>query len=416
MNSTDQGSRGGAARVFSVMLRGVLPFVVVFAGVLGAAQLIKTAPETRQKPRKQSATLVQTRRVAPSSEHAEVQVMGTVIAAKEIVLQPQVSGVIQELHPSLVPGGSIAAGEKIVTVDPADYEVAVRQAEASRARAEAQLQSAEFELDRVRQLEERQATNQKELDEARTARASALADVAAAEAALEQAKLDLSRTVLRAPFSCVVVEESVDIGSLVTPQTQLATLVGTDEYWVRTSIPVEQLRWIQIPARRDDAGSFVCITQRLGPDDTAEWSGRVVRLLGDLEPQGRMARVLVSVPNPLSELGNHPPLLIGSYVDVLITGRELTDVFRIGRDELRDGDAVWIMNVKDQLEIRAVGVVFRGREHVLVHRGLEEGERLVTSDLPSPVPGMALREAGVDAGKTEMAVSADQANGAGETP
>jgi RND family efflux transporter MFP subunit len=416
MSSTQRTVRSGPARVFSAIIRGVLPLAVIVAGALGAAQLIRTAPEAKQLPRQQSATLVQTRQVAASSEHTEIQAMGAVIAAKEIVLQPQVSGVIQELHPSLVAGGRIAAGEKIVTIDPADYEVAVRQAEASLARAKAELQSAELELNRLRGLEERQATNKKELDDARTAWAAALADVAGANAALEQAKLDSSRTVLRAPFSCVVVEENIDIGSLVTSQTQLATLVGTDEYWVRASIPVEQLRWIHVPANEGDPGSPVCITQRLGADDSADWSGRVVRLLGDLEPEGRMARLLISVPDPLGGPGDHPPLLIGSYVDVLIAGRELADVFPVGRDELRDNDTVWIMNPKDELEIREVELAFRGRERVLVRRGLTEGERLVVSDLPSPVPGMMLRQTKAGAGETEMTAGTDQATGAGGAP
>lgn len=416
MSSTHRATRSGAARVFSAIIRGVLPLIVIVAGALGAAQLIRTAPEARQRAREQSATLVQTRRVATSVEQTEIQAMGTVIAAKEIVLQPQVSGVIQQIHPSLVAGGRIVAGEEIVTIDPADYEVAVRQAEASLARAEAELQSAEFELDRVRGLEERQATNKKEVDDARTDRAAALADVAGANATLEQAKLDLSRTVVRAPFSCVVVDESVDLGSLVTSQTELATLVGMDEYWVRASIPVEQLRWIHVPADGDDPGSPVRITQRLGVEDSADWSGRVVRLLGDLEPEGRMARVLVSVPDPLGGSDGHPPLLIGSYVDVVIAGHELADVFSIGRDELRDNDTVWIMDAKNELEIREVEMAFRGRERVLVRRGLEEGERLVVSDLPSPVSGMMLRQTDADAGESEMAAGADQATGAGGTP
>ena len=416
MSASNQGARSGAARVLSVIVRGILPLAVVAGGALGAVQLIRTAPEAKQLPHDRSATLVQTRRLATASEHTQIRVMGTVIAAREIVLQPQVSGVVQEVHPSLVAGGRIAVGEEVVKIDPTDCEVAVKQAEASLARAEVELQSAEFELDRVRALQESQASNKKELDDARTARAAAVADVVGATAGLEKAKLDLSRTVLRAPFSCVVVDESVDLGSLVTSQTQLATLVGTDEYWVRASIPLEQLRWIHIPAAHDDPGSPASITQRLGAEDSAAWSGCVVRLLGDLEPEGRMARVLISVPDPLGSLGDDPPLLIGSYVDVLIAGRELADVFPIARDELHDGDTVWIMNAEDQLEIRNVEAAFRGRDRVLVSDGVEEGDRLVVSDLPSPVPGMWLRQAEPSDGEPEATAGADQAVEAGVAP
>ena len=100
------------------------------------------------------------------------------------------------------------------------------------------------------ELNEQQATTQKELDNVQTTLAIAEADVTAARAALEKSRLDLSRTTLTAPFDCVVTSENVDLGALVTPQTQLATLVGTDEYWVRVTIPVSQLRWIHIPSQR----------------------------------------------------------------------------------------------------------------------------------------------------------------------
>lgn len=419
MSSTEQVSRSGTARVISGLVRGVLPIVVIAGGVLGAVQLIKTAPQAEQRPRKSAATPVQTRRAAPTTEQAVVRAMGTVIAAQEIVIQPQVSGVIQELHACFVPGGRIAAGEKIASIDSADYEVAVRQAEATLARARSHLEYADSELRRVRDLEERQATNQKELDNARTAQASALADVAAAEAALERAKLDLSRTALYAPFDGVVVEKNVDKGSLVTTQTRLGTLVGTDEYWVRASIPVEQLRWFTIPSGVDAVGSTARITQRLGANETSEWTGRVVRLLGDLEPQGRMARVLLSVSNPLGESGgpaDAAPLLIGSYVDVAIAGAEVRDVYSIGREELRDGETLWVMNDQGRLEIRRVEIIYRGRDNVLIRSGLSEGERLVVSDLPSPIAGMALREAGAEAAAAGAAASvAGSAGSAGES-
>ncbi|MBU0718089.1 MAG: efflux RND transporter periplasmic adaptor subunit [Planctomycetes bacterium] len=395
MTNTDHVQRGTARRLGSLILRGVLPFVVVLAGVFGAVRLIQTAPQAKQRAPRQSATLVETRAVQSTSQRVVIDAMGTVVAAKEIVLQPQVSGVIQELHPALVPGGQIRAGEQIVKIDPADYEVAVRQAEATLARAKAQFRSAEFELQRVTGLQEQEASNAKELHDVWTTHAAVGADVAAAQASLEKAQLDLARTVIRAPFSCAVTAESVDVGALVTPQARLASLVGTDEFWVRVSVPVEQLRWIRIPGDGEESGSPARIHQRLGTSASAEWSGYVVRLLSDLEPQGRMARLLVSVPQPLGDGGkrsDRPLLLLGSYVDVQIEGRELDEVFRLTRDELHDGEAVWLMNENDVLDIRTVEVVFRGRNYVLVGRGLSAGQRLITSDLPSPVRGMALRE------------------------
>jgi len=107
-----------------------------------------------------------------------------------------------------------------------------------------------------------------------------------------------------------------------------------------------------------------------------------------------MARVLVSVPDPLGledASGKTPPLLIGSYVRIEIEGTVLENVIALDRDHLRDGNRVWIMNGRDELEIRRVEVAYRGRERVLVADGLKAGEKVVTTDLTAPVAGMPLR-------------------------
>ena len=81
------------------------------------------------------------------------------------------------------------------------------------------------------------------------------ANLAAAEAELKTAMLDLERTQIRAPFNAMVLSKSVDLGSQVTLQETLAELVGTDTYRIQVSIPVERLEWIQTPSQAGDPGS-----------------------------------------------------------------------------------------------------------------------------------------------------------------
>jgi hypothetical protein len=206
-----------------------------------------------------------------------------------------------------------------------------------------------------------------------------------------------------------VIDETVDLGAQVTLQTHIATLVGTDEYWIRTSVPVDELRWLHFPRNRDDQGSAALIRQNLGNGFQGEWSGRVDRLMGDLEPQGRMARVLVSVKDPLrlnSPDGEKQPLLIGAYVNVFVEGQKLEDVIAVPRTALRNDDSVWVMGDDDRLDIREVEVIRRNSDTVLVRSGLEDGERLVLSDLPAPVRGMGLAlqsDPAADSGDDELA-------------
>jgi hypothetical protein len=102
----------------------------------------------------------------------------------------------------------------------------------------------------------------------------------------------------------------------------------------------------------------------------------------------------VSVRDPLgreAEAGAEPLLLLGSFVRVEIQGRVLDGVAALDRRLLRDGDRVWVMRTDGTLDIRPVSVAFGGDRRVLISHGLEDGERVVTTDLPAPVDGMPLR-------------------------
>ena len=249
----------------------------------------------------------------------------------------------------------------------------------------------------------------------RSAEADAKAAVALQEAgvvALRKAELDRDRTTIKAPFSALVESRTINEGSQVTTAKPFATLVGTDHYWVELSIPVDQLQWLRIPRKKGDPASTVRICDeaawgkdprgasaesRTGtprPADTPHRTGTVLRLASALEAEGRMARLLVAVPDPLALLEeNHgkPALLLGSYVRVEIDGVGLDNVVALQRDRLHDGDHVWVMDANRKLDIRKVAIEFRGRDRVLITDGLKTGERLVVTDLAAPVQGMLLR-------------------------
>jgi len=185
---------------------------------------------------------------------------------------------------------------------------------------------------------------------------------------------------------------SVEIGSQVSTGEQLAELVGTDEYLAQVAIPLDRLKWISVPRKAGESGSLVRIRYRNGEYERV---GTVIRLLSDLETEGRMARVLVAIPDPLnleSENFDQPPLLLGEYVQAEIEGQELQDVFRIPRTAFRDNDRVWLADADDKLSIRQIAPLWRGREAVLVSDGLSDGDKLVISNLSTPVDGMEIRE------------------------
>ena len=192
----------------------------------------------------------------------------------------------------------------------------------------------------------------------------------------------------------MLLEKNVEIGSQVSAQEQLAALIGTDAYWIRVAVPVDRLKWITIPRRAGEKGSRVRVSYGNGADAGFERTGTVVKLLSDLETDGRMARLLVEVKDPLSLTvkKNRPPdLLLGDYVRVEIEGHEIDDVHRIPRTALRDDSVIWVAGKDEKLHIREVKTLWRDRDTVFFRDGIEPEELLIVSDLQSPVEGMDLR-------------------------
>jgi hypothetical protein len=214
---------------------------------------------------------------------------------------------------------------------------------------------------------------------------------------LFKAELDLERCTVRAPFNALVLRENIDTGQVISPQSEIAVLAGTDQYWVQVSISMEYLTWIEIPEEKGK-GSPVNIVQKTGGKNIIR-EGHVIRLLGDLDPKGRLARLLISIDDPLNLKANHDqlPLLLGSYVAVEIAGKTMEDIMVIPRDAIRnlDGRAesnqgIWIMNGEDRLQIEPVEVAWREKGSVLIKTELQDGIQLVTSDIPTPLQGMKL--------------------------
>ena len=130
-------------------------------------------------------------------------------------------------------------------------------------------------------------------------------------------------------------------------------------------------------------------------------AGRVLRLLNELEADGRMAQLLIEVDDPLAlkpGADGQSKLLIGDFVRVEIDGLWMENVIALDRRLVRNYDQTWVMNAADELEIRTLDVIFRGEREVFVRGGLAAGDRVVTTDLASPVDGMKLTTGRRDAG------------------
>ena len=376
-------------------LKWALSIGVMLLAIGGAFALVATKEEPPRAEKRLEGTLVEVIEVQGNRHEVDLRAKGTVVPAREIILQPELGGRVIWQSSELVAGGRFKEGQPIVKIDARDYQLAVEafRSQVNRAKLDLRLEARRGEVAKrewnafgdIDANDDQRALAQREPQ----LEASRLA-LKAAQSSLKKAKLDLARTTLRAPFNAMVVNESVDTGQLISPQTAVARLVGTDRYHVRVSVPVVSLKTMQARSG-DDPGSEVRVVQRVG-HETIERAGEVIRQLPDLDPGGAMARILVSIDDPLGD-GKALPLLLGSFVDVAVVATPIENAVRVPRVALHNGRNVYVMNDDDLLEIRTVQIAWTEPDAVLVSDGLEPNERVVISRIPTPIPNMLLRTA-----------------------
>ena len=373
----------------------VILLILGFSGCVSLL-LIWTGPETTPEDKITSAKIVQTISVTPETRPVAVSAFGSVVPARKVVLKPQVTGQVIWQSESITIGGHVKEGDELIRIDPKDYELALAEVKSDfeQARFEREVESgrqviAEREWNELQSdLDMKDVNKSLVLRKPHLRRAEALMEKAKND--IEIAELQRSRTIITAPFNAMVIEESVEVGQLLNPGSDICELVGTDEFWIQVTIPFSQLKWVHFP-EEDRPGAEAQVILDTGNGESAAWKGEVIRLLGDLDPLGRMARLVVSVTDPLNLSRNSSsqfPLLLGSYVEAKIDAGQLEDTLRIPRSALREGNQIWVVGDDHLLKILPATVLWPEKETVLISNNLKEGDQLIVSDLQVALPGM----------------------------
>ena len=383
-----------------ILIHGVLPLALLAGGVAGARGLVATMQTTEREPQPMADPLVAVAAVVPYDGAAILAGSGIVEAARTATLSPEVGGRVKYLSPSLVEGGRVLQGEKLLEVDGRTYKLTVKQQRAQVDQAKASLELEENASEAARR--EWQAVGELPPEDARRVALrkpqvdAAEATIESARQALQRAQLDVDRTVVRAPFNASVAAESVEIGDLVNPGSPVATLVGTDRFWARISLPVEELDLVDFPPRAgQDAdappGSPVTVVQELSAGKTVVRKGHVLRLLEALDAQSRTAQVLVVIDDPLDPPAGELPLLRGAFVTATIEGRRLDGARVVPRRAVFEGNRVWVVDDEQRLRLRTLTIAVSDDERVVATAGVQPGERVVLTPLRTPTEGMRVR-------------------------
>ncbi len=395
-----------------------IPIAILGVGVAVVWVLWLTRPMADPTPVELIPPLIRVQTLGSQELQLVVEAQGTVAPRTESELKSQVSGEVLWVSPALVPGGFFDSGDRLLKIDPVDYEADLESARARLARAQSEAGRARKENARQRRLADRSVSSQARIDDAENAAHVAEAGLREAEAQLGRAERDLERTVVYAPYPGRVRSERVDLGQFIARGESLARIYAVDYAEVRLPIPDRELRYLDLPlGYRESVATDSAATEEAYPvDQLAEvgsgtmygpqailraefagkqhaWAGRIVRTEGEIDPKSRMVTVVARVEDPYGRRteDGRPPLAVGLFVEVEISGRILPEAIVIPRSALRQGSRVLVLDSGNRLHYRPISVLRTERELVIVEDGLQTGERVAVSPMPDAIEGMSVR-------------------------
>lgn len=393
------------ASSMSARLKSLLaPAAVLLVGITVAWFLLTSKPRPEPRPIGQPpAQRVEILRVAPGSHTLNVFTQGSVAPRREIDLVAQVAGKVQSVAGDFAAGGFVDAGETLVQIEQADYEIAVLRAKAAVADAAQNLATVKGQARQAkREWRDVGDAEANALFLKKPQLASAEAQLAAAKADLRKAQLELQRTTISAPFAGRIRDNQVDIGQYVTPGSPVARIYATDVVEVRLPLTDRQVALLDLPldsrGEQDRARVPVTLSGIFGGQEW-QWQAFLTRTEASIDVQTRVIYAVAEVPEPYAAQPEtqRPPLAIGQFVEAEIRGKRLDNLLVLPREALRPGDVLWLAQ-DETLSIAEVNVLQITNEQVAV-RGDFGGEvDVIVSPLALAVAGMPLAPTPADPG------------------
>jgi membrane fusion protein (multidrug efflux system) len=314
--------------------------------------------------------------VQPTGITLATELPGRLEAARVAQVRARVTGVVMQRQ--FKEGASVKAGQSLFQIDAAPYRAALDSARAQQAKAEAALAQAQAQLDRNRPLVEAKAISQQEWVATQAAQKQSVADVAAAKAAVQQAKLNVDYAAVQAPISGHIGRANVTEGALVsqTEATLLATIQQVDTLYVNfTQSAAEALRLkraVEAGKLHNSGSSQVHIVL----DDGSEYAQVGKLLFSDLsvDPTSGQVTLRAELPNPKGDL------LPGLYVKVRIDQVSTDNAILVPQQAVTRsaaGDTVMVVGPDQQVAPRPVQLGGARGSQWVVLGGLKAGEQVV---------------------------------------
>lgn len=316
---------------------------------------------------------------------------GRLEAVQRVDVRPRVAGAVQAAH--FTEGALVKQGDLLVTIDPAPYAAEVDRAEAQVAAAQARLSYTQSEQVRATRLWNEQAIAQRELDERSNAKREAEANLRAAQAALQSARLNLGYTQVRAPVSGRIGKLEVTVGNLVgagAAAPVLTTLVSVSPIYASFDVDEQAIgRALKALPGNGSRARIDEIPVQMGTAATngTPFEGRLQLIDNQVDAKSGTVRVRAAFDN---KDGN---LIPGQFARVRMGQAQAAKVLlvserAIGTDQSKK--FVMVVNADNKTEYREITLGAPANGLRVVASGLKPGERIVVNGLQHVRPGAAV--------------------------
>jgi RND family efflux transporter MFP subunit len=385
-------------RLLQTILRTLLPLVILSGCVYAAWWFVSNPPEQATIEVPPTLVRVEGTVLHKTKHQIKARSQGAVQPRTRSTLLPEVSGKIIEINAAFRPGGFFNKDEVLMKLDPVDYETAIIVAKAAQAQAEVTLVEEKARAEQAR--ENWKAMGRAGEPSALVERApqvmQAEADIASAKARVLKAERDLERTVIRAPYTGQVLEQSADLGQFVTQGTTLGRIFAVDYVEIRLPLPERESQFLDLPQpfRDQPAGESPKVALKTTvAGKPVLWEGRIVRVESSLDEQTRQATAVAQVIDPYTRRADGaPPLTIGSFVEAEIAGQTLDNVYVIPRNAVRAGNEIILIDrPKNTLRRMSVEPLMSTEKHIVISadaaKAPKEGDVLCLTPIPFPADG-----------------------------
>ena len=376
--------KGGFLRKFLMIF---IPLAILGLFVIATIAIIAANQKPKEKKRAFNTLAVIAAYAVQDDVQLKVKTQGETRPRTEIDLVPEVGGKIVYVSPNFIEGGIIKKGETLLRIEDADFKVAVIRAEANVAQAEQVLVREEAEgAIAKKDYEELGRGEASPLALRLPQQAQARASLQAAQAEVESAKLQLTRTSVRAPFTGRVRTKDSDLGQFVTPGRTLGRIFSTDVVEVRLPLTDNDLSKMELPF------GYVAKNRALAPDvklsatiagKLRNWDAKIMRTDSTYDTQTRALFAIAEVFDPYGKgiSDDGIPLPPGLFVDAAVNGKKFEDVIILPRDGLRPENEVYVVDDKGKAEIRSTTVLDTNAQDAYLINGVEAGELVVLSPM-----------------------------------